>query len=34
MHSMGSHPDKINGSEAKQKELNWAMQEAVKELTP
>lgn len=34
MHSMGAHPDKINGSEAKQKELNWAIREAERELTP
>lgn len=32
MHSMGSHPDQVGGSDVKQKELNWAMAEAEREL--
>lgn len=32
MHSMGAHPDKTGGDDAAQKELNWAMQEAEREL--
>lgn len=34
MQSMGSHPDQVGGSEAKQQELNWAMEQAERELTP
>jgi len=34
MHSMGAHPDHVGGSDVKQKELNWAMDEASKELQP